>query len=137
VVVGDRVASAIGTGLLVYVGVDRGDGDDDAAYLADKIRYLRVFSDENGRMNLDVCQINGRVLVVSAFTVQADARHGRRPSFDEAAAPEQALVHYESLCKALQTAGADVQRGCFGETMQVDSVNDGPVCVLLESRRLF
>ncbi len=137
VVTGAGVSGSIRQGLLVYLGIDRDDGEADVAYVAKKIRYLRVFSDESGRMNLDVAQTNGGVLVVSAFTVQADARRGRRPCFDRAASPDRAVVLYGLLCDALRNAHVPVQRGSFGGDMEVRAVNDGPVCILLESRRVF
>src|SRR3990167_1051875 len=99
--VDDRTVAAIEHGLLVYLGIAAEAGDSDLAYLVEKVRYLRVFPDDNGRMNLDVAQAGGKVLVVSAFTVQADARHGRRPSFESAAAPGRARVLYELFCDAL------------------------------------
>lgn len=124
-------------GLLVYLGVDRDDTEADIAFLADKIRYLRIFGDEADRLNLDVVQAGGAVLVVSAFTVQADARRGRRPSFEQAAPPERAVVLYEMLCDALKKCGVGVERGTFRASMAVHAINDGPVCILLESRRAF
>jgi D-tyrosyl-tRNA(Tyr) deacylase len=124
-------------GLLIYLGVNRDDGEADAAYLADKIRHLRIFPDEADKMNLDVGQTGGSVLVVSAFTVEGDARRGRRPSFEPAAPPERAYVLYEIFCETLARTGVAVQRGSFGNFMQVESLNDGPVCILLESRRAF
>ncbi len=128
---------AIGHGLLVYVGIDRDDAEADVAYLVDKVRYLRVFADDESKLNRDVCQAGGEVLVISAFTVQADARRGRRPSFDAAAAPERAFVLYEMVCDGLAREGLTVARGSFGADMKVESVNDGPICLLLESRRNF
>lgn len=129
--------SAIGLGLLLYLGVDRDDGDADVAYMADKVRHLRIFPDEANRMNLDVAQVRGEVLAVSAFTVQADARRGRRPAFESAAEPDRAIILYELFCEALQRLGVPVKRGSFGDYMDVKSVNAGPVCILLESRRAF
>ncbi len=137
VTVEGAVTGAIEHGLLVYLGVDRDDGEPDVAYLADKIRHLRVFPDESDRMNLDIAQVRGSVLVVSAFTVQADARRGRRPAFETAASPDRAVVLYELFCDALRRLGIQVERGSFGATMDVRSVNAGPVCILLESRRAF
>lgn len=137
VAVDAKTVSSIGPGLLVYVGVAPDDGEPDARYLADKVRHLRVFTDEKGLMNLDVSQAGGAVLVVSAFTVQCDARKGRRPSFDTAAGAEQANDLYEAFCRLLADTGVAVERGVFREHMHVDSVNDGPICVLLDSRRLF
>ena len=129
--------AAIEDGLLIYLGVAADDGDTDMTYLVDKVRHLRIFPDENDRMNLDVAQAGGKVLVVSAFTVQADARHGRRPSFQGAAAPDRARVLYELFCDALVRSGLIVQRGAFGAMMEVQSVNAGPVCALLDSRKTF
>lgn len=129
--------SRIGRGLLVYLGVDQGDTPDDAAYLIDKVRQLRIFPDDAGKMNLDVEQSRGEVLVVSAFTVSADARKGRRPSFDSAAPPDQAQSLYELFCGQLAGKGLPVARGSFGDYMLVSSVNAGPICILLSSRRLF
>ncbi|MCH8149876.1 MAG: D-tyrosyl-tRNA(Tyr) deacylase [Planctomycetes bacterium] len=124
-------------GLLVYLGVGRGDGDTDVRYLAEKVRHLRVFQDDGGHMNLDVKQVGGSVLVISAFTVQADARRGRRPSFEDAEQPDRAAVLYEMFCDELLGLGVRVEKGVFGAMMDVVSTNAGPVCVLLESRRAF
>jgi D-tyrosyl-tRNA(Tyr) deacylase len=137
VVTDGRVQGSIGTGLLVYLGVDRDDGEADVSYLADKVRHLRIFPDEADRMNLDVLQAGGKALVVSAFTVQADARRGRRPAFESAAPPDRAIVLYELFCDALRRLGVSVERGLFGDYMDVKSVNAGPICILLESRRAF
>lgn len=133
----ENVCGAIGTGLLVYLGIASDDGDDDVSYIADKIRHLRIFPDENDRLNLDVIQAAGQVLVVSAFTVLADARRGRRPSLESAASPDHARVYYELLCDALTALDLPVQRGRFGAIMNVWSVNSGPICILLDSRRDF
>lgn len=133
----DSRCGMIERGLLVYLGINRDDGEADAAYLADKVRRLRIFPDEADKMNLDVGQIGGSILVVSAFTVEGDARRGRRPSFEPAAPPERAYVLYEMFCETLSQSGVSVQRGSFGDLMQVESLNDGPVCILLESRRAF
>lgn len=137
VTVAGETRGSIGKGLLVYLGVDRDDGDADVAYMADKVRHLRIFADASDRMNLDVVQTRGKVLVVSAFTVQADARRGRRPSFETAATPDRAVIIYELFCDALLKAGVTVERGSFGDQMDVSAVNAGPVCILLESRRAF
>ena len=137
VTVEGRIAVTIERGLLVYLGVASDDGDADLMYVVDKVRHLRIFSDESDRMNLDVSQSGGKVLVVSAFTVQADARRGRRPSFESAATPDRARVLYELFCDALIRSGLTVERGSFGAMMDVHSVNAGPVCVLLDSRRLL
>ncbi|MFH1109395.1 MAG: D-aminoacyl-tRNA deacylase [Planctomycetota bacterium] len=137
VAVEGRAVASIGRGLLVYLGVAAEDGDADLMYVVDKVRHLRIFSDESDRMNLDVSQSGGKVLVVSAFTVQADARRGRRPSFESAATPDRARILYELFCDALIRSGVAVERGSFGAMMDVQSVNAGPVCVVLDSRRLL
>ena len=137
VTVEGKIHGCIGNGLLVYVGVDRDDSDADVAYLANKLANLRIFPDERDRLNLSISQTPGRVLAISAFTVQGDARRGRRPSFESAASSDRALVIYELFCDVLRQAGVDVVRGSFGSNMDVHSINAGPVCILLESRRIF
>lgn len=126
-----------GPGLLIYVGVERGDGEADAAYIADKAAGLRVFLDDGGKMNRSVADIGGAVTVVSQFTLAGDARRGRRPSFTQAEAPERAQALYERLVDLLRTAGLPVRTGVFRASMQVESCNDGPVTILLDSRRTF
>jgi D-tyrosyl-tRNA(Tyr) deacylase len=137
VTVAGEIRGKITDGLLVYVGVDADDDEADVRYLADKVRHLRIFPDERQRMNRDVVQAGGQVLVVSAFTVSADARKGRRPSFDTAAPPERAEEMYERVCTTLEQRGCSVARGRFRTMMDVHSVNAGPVCILLDSRRRF
>jgi D-tyrosyl-tRNA(Tyr) deacylase len=137
VIVEGRVAGEIGHGLLVYVGVAADDSTDDVGYLVDKIAHLRIFNDDEGKMNRSVADVGGGVLVISAFALQADARKGRRPSFDAAAPPEQANALYEKLCESLAAAGLTVARGVFRAAMLVESVNVGPICILLDSKRLF
>jgi D-tyrosyl-tRNA(Tyr) deacylase len=132
-----RERSRIGAGLLVYLSVADGDTEDDLAYLVDKVRHVRIFQDDADRMNLDVAQAGGEVLVVSAFTVQADARRGRRPSFDAAARPEQAQPMVERFCDRLASEGLTVRQGVFAATMDVAAQNDGPICILLDSKRTF
>ena len=134
----DRATVAsIGTGLLVLVGVGRDDGPTDVQYIAGKVRDLRVFEDEAGKMNLAVAEAGGAVLVVSQFTLHGDVRKGRRPSFDEAARPDVARALYEDVARILRESGLPVQTGVFQATMQVRLVNDGPVTILLDSRRTF
>ncbi|MBL8135164.1 MAG: D-tyrosyl-tRNA(Tyr) deacylase [Acidobacteria bacterium] len=138
--VADRVVGAIGPGLLVLVGVERGDGPADVAHIAGKIRDLRIFDDDGGddgnvRMNRAVGDIGGAVLVVSQFTLAADCRKGRRPSFDHAAAPDEARRLYEEVVAALRAAGLPVETGEFQAQMRVTLENDGPVTFVLESRR--
>jgi D-tyrosyl-tRNA(Tyr) deacylase len=139
VTAGDH-AARIRRGLVVLVGVERGDGPADVDYIARKIRELRVFddpADPNKGFELSVQDIGGEVLVVSQFTLAADCRKGRRPSFDDAAAPEIAKPLYESVVLELQRAGLEVATGRFQATMQVSLVNEGPVTLLLDSRKRF
>jgi len=137
VLVEHQAIGQIGPGLLVYIGVEKGDGDSDVQYLVDKIRTLRIFEDEAGKMNLDIAQIGGSVLAISAFTLQADARKGRRPSFDNAAVPELAKDLYQKVVQGLIQSGLTVQTGQFAAMMEVRAVNAGPICILLDSKRLF
>lgn len=132
-----KAASAIGQGLLVYVAVGQEDEVADLEYGVDKVRHLRVFTDEAGKMNLDVVEAGGQVLAVSAFTVYADARKGRRPSFDAAAPMDRARQLFEQFCHLLSGTGVAVHQGVFRAKMAVDAVNDGPICILLDSQRRF
>ena len=126
----------IGRGLLVLVGVEAGDTPADATWLAGKIARLRIFADSGGLMNLDVRAIGGEALVVSQFTLLADARKGTRPSFVQAAAPAEAVPLYESFGALLEPlVGRPVRRGVFGADMRVALVNDGPVTIPLDSRQ--
>jgi D-tyrosyl-tRNA(Tyr) deacylase len=131
------VVSSIGRGLLVLLGVGRDDGPADVRYVAGKILDLRVFDDEQGRMNRAVGEVGGAVLVVSQFTLYGDARKGRRPSFDQAAPPDLGRELYEAVAHELAAADLPVRTGVFGAVMQVRLVNDGPVTILLDSRRSF
>jgi D-tyrosyl-tRNA(Tyr) deacylase len=135
--VGDRVLGEIARGILALVGVEQGDAAADVEFVAGKIRDLRIFADADGRMNLSVVEAGGGVLVVSQFTLLADCRKGRRPSFDQAASPAQARELYESVVAALRAAGLAVATGEFQAMMRVELVNDGPVTLLLDSRRRF
>ncbi len=137
VTVDGRIVGAIEHGLLVYVGVGKDDAPEDVRYLAEKIAGLRIFNDADGKMNLSVADISGGVLAISAFAVQGDVRRGRRPSFDHAAGPELAASLYDQLCDALASAGLTVARGIFRAHMDVACVNDGPICVLLDSKKNF
>jgi D-aminoacyl-tRNA deacylase len=132
-----RVVGQIGGGLLVFVGVASGDEAADIDYTASKIRELRIFADDQGRMNRSVVEVGGGVLVISQFTLLADVRRGRRPGFDGAAAPEIAKSAYEDLVARLRGSGLQVETGVFQAHMHIDLVNDGPVTILLDSRRLF
>ena len=133
--VDDRTTGAIERGLLVLVGVEKGDGPADLAYIAGKVRDLRIFDDEAGKMNLSVADVGGGVLVVSQFTLCGDCRRGRRPSFDDAEGPAQASAMYHRLVDALRQMNVNVETGEFQAHMAVDLVNDGPVTMLLDSRR--
>jgi D-tyrosyl-tRNA(Tyr) deacylase len=137
VTVGDDVAGEIGRGLLVLLGVGHEDGEADADYMADKIAGLRIFEDENGKMNHAVGEVQGSVLVVSQFTLYGDVRRGKRPSFDAAAPPEKARALYEYFVERIRAAGLRCETGRFQEMMQVELVNDGPVTILLDSSRTF
>jgi D-aminoacyl-tRNA deacylase len=136
--VGDRVTGEIERGLLVLLGVGRGDTLDDVQYVAGKIRDLRLFESEAGKpMDRSIADIGGAVLVVSQFTLYGDVRKGRRPSFDEAAAPSDARDLYDAVVRELQAAHVPVSTGEFQAMMQVELVNDGPVTVLVDSKRQF
>jgi len=137
VTVKNEVVGRIGRGLLVLLGVSRDDSEKDADYLAEKISGLRIFEDENKKINLDVAAIHGAVLVVSQFTLYGDVRRGRRPSFDSAAPPEQANRLYEYFVERIRATGLTCETGRFQEMMQVELVNDGPVTILLDSSKLF
>ncbi len=132
-----QTASAIEQGLLVYVAIGQDDEVSDLKYGVDKVRHLRIFTDEAGKMNLDVVEAGGQVLAVSAFTVHADARKGRRPSFDAAAPIDRARRLFEQFCHLLGETGVTVHQGVFRAKMEVDAVNDGPICILLDSHRQF
>ena len=133
----DQPVAAIKQGLLVLLGVAQGDTESDARYLADKTSGLRVFSDDDGLMNRSVIDCGGAVLVVSQFTLLGDVRRGRRPSFTDAAQPEEASQLYESYCQKLMAAGIAVGQGRFQADMQVMLVNYGPVTILIDSRKVF
>ena len=133
---GERV-SEIGDGFMVLVGAETGDTEADAKYCADKIAGLRVFEDANDKMNLSLSDVGGQVLLVSQFTLLADARHGRRPDFIQAARPEVAEPLCERVRELLEEKGLAVQTGRFRTHMQVELLNDGPVTILLDSRRTF
>ncbi|GMU22959.1 MAG: D-aminoacyl-tRNA deacylase [Phycisphaerae bacterium] len=137
VTVDGRVVGEIGPGLLVYVGVAKEDAAEDVEYIREKLAGLRIFNDPAGKMNLSVVDVRGGLLVISAFALQADARKGRRPSFDAAAGPELAEQLYNRLCDELSRTGLTVARGVFRAHMHVTCVNDGPICILLDSKRLF
>ena len=132
--VGGEIVGRIGRGLVVFVGVANGDTEEDAQYLAQRTVNLRIFSDEAGKFNLSVLDIEGELLVVSQFTLLADTRKGRRPSFVEAAPPEQAERLFERFVEQVCATGLKVETGRFQQYMQVEIHNDGPVTILLDSR---
>jgi D-tyrosyl-tRNA(Tyr) deacylase len=135
--VGSNSVGGIEAGLLVYLGVARDDSDPDVAYMVDKLSHLRIFSDEAGKMNLSVQDIEGQILLVSNFTLCGDCRKGRRPGFDLAAPPDQADALYQMVGDQLRQLGVPVETGQFQAHMHVTSENDGPVTFLLDSRKML
>lgn len=129
-----RPVGTIGRGLLVFVGVEKGDTEADVAHFAAKTSELRIFPDEGGRMNRDVAEAGGELLVVSQFTLAGSTRRGRRPSFDRAAPPEPARALYEDFARRLRARGLRVETGVFQAMMEVELVNDGPVTILIDPR---
>ena len=137
VTVEGRTSGEIGTGLLVLLGVGGEDDESDAAYLAEKTAGLRIFEDDGGKMNRSLVEIGGAALVVSQFTLFGDVRRGRRPSFDAAAPPALADKLYRQYTEQLRAKGVPVETGIFQAMMKVELVNEGPVTILLDSRKLF
>ncbi len=131
-----NVVGEIGRGLVVFLGIEEGDTEADAAYICDKVTGLRVFDDENEIPNLSLVDICGSVLLISQFTLCADARKGRRPSYIKAARPEQAIPLYEAAIRRMRES-VPVEHGVFQANMQVRLVNDGPHTILLDSKKLF
>ena len=137
VTVNDWTAGEIGLGLLVLLGVGHEDTESDATYLAEKIAGLRIFEDGDGKMNRSVVDVGGSVLAVSQFTLFGDVRRGKRPSFDDAAPPDLARRLYEFFVERIRAAGLRCETGRFQEMMQVGLVNEGPVTILLDSKKGF
>jgi D-tyrosyl-tRNA(Tyr) deacylase len=137
VTVNEWTSGEIGHGLLVLLGVGHEDTEAEASYLAEKIAGLRIFEDEDGKMNRSVLDVGGSVLAVSQFTLYGDVRRGKRPSFDAAAPPEQARRLYEFFVQRIQALGLRCETGRFQEMMQVELVNEGPVTILLDSKKEF
>ncbi len=137
VAVEGKQTQSIAGGLLVLLGSQEGDTDADIAYIVDKVCNLRIFEDEQGKMNLSLQDVGGEILVVSQFTLLGDARKGRRPSFIHAGAPAEAEGIYNRAVEAFRGTGIGIKTGTFQTRMQVASVNDGPVTILLDSRKLF
>jgi len=135
--VGEEVVGKIDAGLLVLLGVSKDDSSVDAEYLATKVVGLRIFEDENGKMNRSVVEMGGAVLAVSQFTLYGDVRKGKRPSFDDVAPPQVANQLYEDFVQKVRDAGVRCETGRFQAMMQVELVNDGPVTILLDSKRTF
>lgn len=132
-----EIVGQIEKGMVVFLGIGAGDGEQDCRYLAAKIADLRIFEDSNGRMNCSVREAKGEILCVSQFTLYGDCRKGRRPSFVAAAPPEQAKALYDRFCEMLRTEGITVVTGIFQAMMGVTLHNDGPVTILLDSRKTF
>lgn len=128
-----EVVGSIGHGLLVLLGVHRDDAEPEVDWLVNKVLGLRIFGDEEGKMNRGLLETGGSLLVVSQFTLYGDARKGRRPSFTDAAPPETAVPLYESFCAKAREQGVKVAEGVFGAMMEVELVNDGPVTILIDS----
>ncbi|WP_153123152.1 D-aminoacyl-tRNA deacylase [Peribacillus tepidiphilus] len=134
VTVNGEIVGEIESGLVLLVGVTHEDGEEDAVYLADKVVNLRIFEDENGKMNHSLLDTGGQILSVSQFTLYGDCRKGRRPNFMEAAKPEQAEKLYEFFNEELRKKGISVETGIFGAMMDVSLINDGPVTLIVESK---
>ena len=137
VVVDEAITGEIGIGLLVLLGVEAGDTDEDLKYTFNKTVGLRVFEDADEKMNLSLADVGGQLLVVSQFTLLGDVRKGRRPGFNNAAAPDMANRFYEKFVELGRAQGIEVQTGVFQADMAVELVNDGPVTILVDSRKLF
>lgn len=132
-----KLVGEIGPGFMVLCGVEDGDTAEDVKYCVDKTVNLRVFEDDAGKMNRSILDAGGAILAISQFTLHGDVRHGRRPSFIRAARPETAVPLYEAYCEGLRQAGVHVETGIFQADMKVSLINDGPVTLLIDSRRLF
>jgi D-tyrosyl-tRNA(Tyr) deacylase len=132
-----KITAAIGKGLLVYLGIGKGDSESDAAFIAEKIANFRIFEDADGKMNLSVRDVGGAVLIISQFTLYGDCRKGKRPSFDPAARPDVAEKLYDHTIKLIRDSGLVVETGVFAAHMHVTSTNDGPVTFILDSTGAF
>jgi len=135
--IGGEVVGEIGQGLVVFVGVAEGDSEKDIEYLVQKTAGLRIFADDEGKFNLSALDINGELLLVSQFTLMADTKKGRRPSFTGAAPPEQAEALFKQFVEQARATGLRVETGRFQQYMQVEIHNDGPVTIMLDSREKF
>ncbi len=128
----DQVVSSIDSGILVFLGIAKGDGQAELDFVAKKVANLRIFADRAGKMNLSVQDVGGEVLIVSQFTLYGNTAKGNRPGFDRAMDPAPAQALYEAFCEAVESHGVGVRRGVFGGDMQIDLTNDGPVTLLIE-----
>jgi D-tyrosyl-tRNA(Tyr) deacylase len=133
----NQLKARINTGLIVYISIANDDSDSDAQYMAQKIAGLRIFEDQNAKMNLSASETNAHILAVSNFTIQADCRKGKRPSFTNAANPDHALKLYNTFCSILKNHNLNVKKGVFGAKMQISSTNDGPVNFIVDSKKTF
>jgi D-tyrosyl-tRNA(Tyr) deacylase len=135
--VDDKVIGSIGNGILLLLGIEETDEDKDLEYMCDKVPNLRIFEDENGKMNKSLLDVGGSILVISQFTLLGDARKGRRPSFIAAARPDKAIPMYEKYIAEMKEKNIFTQTGEFGADMKVELTNDGPVTILLDSKKVF
>ena len=135
--VNDKIIGSIGQGILQFLGVEETDQETDLEYMCEKIPNLRIFEDENGKMNKSLLDVEGSILVISQFTLLGDARKGRRPSFTDAAKPEKAIPMYEKFIACMKEKNITTQSGEFGAEMEVELINDGPVTILLDSKKVF
>jgi D-aminoacyl-tRNA deacylase len=135
--VDNKTVGSIDRGILILLGIAEDDSDRDADYLAEKIAYLRIFEDEEDKMNLSVLDIKGKALVISQFTLLGDCRKGRRPSYAHAAKPELAIPLYEKFIEKLESYGIPVEKGIFQAMMKVHLINDGPVTLMIDSKKIF
>lgn len=133
----EKIVGSIGAGFMVLCGVEEGDTAEDVRYCVEKTANLRIFEDDAGKMNRSILDVGGEILAISQFTLAGDARHGRRPSFAKAARPETAVALYQAYCDGLRANGIHVETGIFQTDMKVSLINDGPVTLLLDSRRTF
>jgi D-tyrosyl-tRNA(Tyr) deacylase len=135
VIIENNVVSEIGKGILLFLGVEKGDTTNDIEYLTKKIMNLRIFEDNNKKMNLSILDVNGEILVVSQFTLLANCKKGNRPSFDNAEEPSKAINIYENFINKLSIPGINIKTGRFGAYMQIYLINDGPVTIILDSKK--
>ncbi|NLM05020.1 MAG: D-tyrosyl-tRNA(Tyr) deacylase [Clostridiales bacterium] len=133
----EREVGRIGKGLVIYLGIEHEDTMEDVNYMVNKITNLRIFQDEEDKMNLSVKDVKGELLIISQFTIMGDCRKGRRPSYIMAARPEEAIILYDEFIKQCEKTGIGVESGEFQAHMMVDYINDGPVTILVDSKKIF